>query len=93
MNFGFNGKVQKNSISLFDANGAEFALPGAKDQSSPKQETPSESVKDSCSVRRLWLSLDIVSFCGCWLFRCFQFKVIFFLEKGWWKGRERERES
>lgn len=39
-------------------------------------------VNDSCIFRSFCLSLDKVSFCGCYLFRCFQFKVIFMLL--WW---------
>lgn len=58
---GFNGKLQKVLLDFLMLMVAEFALPGAKDQSSPKLEIPSEGgVNGSCIFKRFCFSSDSV---------------------------------
>ena len=72
------GECIEGSIRLLVLMVAEFGFPGVKGQSLSKQKTVSEWGSMAAVISGvLCLSLDDVSFHGCWFFRCFKFKVIF----------------
>lgn len=62
---------------------AKLIFPRAKGQSSFKQETPSERGESQWQPYfQEVLLVETVSFCGCCMFRCFQFKIDF--RPLWW---------